>query len=337
MGSAVQFAATLEDANGITLTGRTVTWTSSNASFATVSSSGLATGVAAGTATITATSEGRSGTATLTVTAGSGGGSAQFGHVVIVVEENTNYSSVIGSSAMPYLNGLASQYGYATEYYGNTHPSIGNYFMLTTGQIITNDDSYATPVTADNVVRRLIAAGKTWKDYAEDLPSVGYLGYGEIGNYASKHNPIIYFSDVRNDPNQARNVVPFTQFATDLANGSLPNYSFVVPNLCNDGHDCGLSTADNWLKNKIAPLLSNATFRQDGLLIITFDESGSDDTHGGGRIAWVVVSPKAKTGYTSTTFYQHQSTLRLMLKGLGITSFPGASSSAPDMSEFFNQ
>jgi acid phosphatase len=209
--------------------------------------------------------------------------------------------------------------------------------MLTTGQIITNNDSYATPVTADNVVRRLIAAGKTWKDYAEDLPSVGYLGYGETGNYASKHNPIIYFSDVRNYLNQARNVVPFTQFATDLANGSLPNYSFVVPNLCNDGHDCGLSTADNWLKNKIAPLLANATFRQDGLLIITFDESANDDTHGGGRIAWVVVSPKAKTGYTSTTFYQHQSTLRLMLKGLGITSFPGASSSAPDMSEFFNQ
>ena len=264
------------------------------------------------------------------------GGSARFGHVVIVVEENTDYSSVIGSSAMPYLNGLASRYGYAKEYYGNTHPSIGNYFMLTTGQIITNDDSYATPVTADNVVRRLIAAGKTWKDYAEDLPSVGYLGYGKTGNYASKHNPIIYFSDVRDDPNQAKNVVPFTQFATDLAGGNLPNFSFVVPNLCNDGHDCGLSTVDNWLESQIAPLLSHPTFKRDGLLIITFDESASDTASGGGRIAWVVVSPKAKTGYTSTTFYQHQSTLRLMLEALGITSFPGASSSAPDMSEFLN-
>jgi acid phosphatase len=263
------------------------------------------------------------------------GGSAQFGHVVIVVEENTNYSSVIGSSSMPYLNGLANQYGYATQYYANTHPSIGNYFMLTTGQIITNDDGYTGTVTADNVVRRLIAAGKSWKAYAEDLPSVGYLGHGVVGNYAARHNPIVYFSDVLNDPDQAKNVVPFTQLASDLANGTLPNYSFVVPNLCNDGHDCGLSTADSWLKNQIAPLLASGVFLEDGLLIITFDESASDNTSGGGRIAWVVVSPKAKTGYTSTTFYQHQSTLRLMLKGLGITSFPGASSGAPDMSEYF--
>jgi acid phosphatase len=185
-------------------------------------------------------------------------------------------------------------------------------------------------------VRRLIAAGKTWKAYAEDLPSVGYLGFSTVGNYAPRHNPIIYFSDVRNDANQAKNVVPFTQFAADLANNALPNYAFVVPNLCNDAHDCGLSTADNWLKNKIAPLLSNPAFQQDGLLIITFDESGSDNTSGGGRIAWVVVSPKAKTGYRSTTFYQHQSTLRVMLQGLGLTSFPGASASAPEMIEFFN-
>jgi acid phosphatase len=334
-GSSAQFTATLKDANGNILTGRTVTWASSNTAVATISSGGLAQGVAQGTVTITATSETRSGTASLTVTAASGG-SAQFGHVVIVVEENTNYSSVIGSSAMPYLNSLASQYGYATQFYANTHPSIGNYFMMTTGQIITNNDSYASTVTADNVVRRLIAAGKTWKAYAEDLPSVGYLGFGETGNYASKHNPIVYFSDVRNDANQAKNVVPFTQFATDLANNALPNYSFVVPNLCNDAHDCGLSTADTWLKNKIAPLLTNPAFQQDGLLIITFDESGSDNTSGGGRIAWVVVSPKARTGYRSTTFYQHQSTLRLMLEGLGLTGFPGAAASAPVMGEFFN-
>ena len=333
-GSTAQFTATLKDANGNPTSG-SVSWSSSNTSFATVSTSGVATGVAAGTATITATSGGKTGTATLTVTAASGG-SAQFGHVVIVMEENTNYSSVIGSSAMPYLNGLANQYGYATQYFANTHPSIGNYFMLTTGQIITNNDSYASTVTADNVVRRLIAAGKTWKAYAEDIPSVGYLGYGESGRYAARHNPIIYFSDVRNDANQARNVVPFTQFATDLGSGNLPNYSFVVPNLCNDGHDCGLSTVDNWLRNKIAPLLNNAAFRQDGLLIITFDESASDNSSGGGKVAWVVVSSKAKTGYTSTTTYQHQSTLRLMLKGLGITSFPGASSSAKEMAEFFN-
>jgi len=256
------------------------------------------------------------------------------GHVFIMTEENHDYTDVIGSSTMPYLDSLAQQYGLATQYFANTHPSIGNYFVLATGQIITNDDSYSTIVTVDNVVRRLLAAGKTWKSYAEDIPSVGYTG-GDVGGYARKHNTFALLSDVANDSTQQQNLVPFTQFATDLANGTLPDYSNIVPNLCNDAHDCPLATADSWLRTHIAPLLASATFQQDGLLVITFDESDSDNAHGGGRIAWVVVSPKAKRGYQSTTLYQHQSTLRLTLEALGITLFPGAAATAPAMSEFF--
>jgi len=263
-----------------------------------------------------------------------GGGVPQAGHVFIVTEENHDYADVIDSSSTPYLDSLAQQNGLATQYYANTHPSIGNYFMLGTGQIITNDDSYSTIVTVDNVVRRLRAAGKTWKSYAEDIPSVGYTG-GDVGGYARKHNTFALLSDVANDSTQRRNLVPFTQFATDLANGTLPDYSNIVPNLCNDAHDCSLATADTWLQTHIAPLLASATFQQDGLLIITFDEAGSDNTNGGGRIAWVVVSPKAKRGYQSTTLYQHQSTLRLTLEALGVTQFPGAAATAPAMSEFF--
>src|ERR1700751_3370792 len=84
-------------------------------------------------------------------------------HVVVVVEENHGYSSVIGNSAMPYLNSLAKQYGLAMQYYANTHPSIGNYFMMTTGSIITNNDSLCSTISHDNVVRHLLTAGKTWK------------------------------------------------------------------------------------------------------------------------------------------------------------------------------
>jgi len=222
-------------------------------------------------------------------TAPRGGGGPSFNHFYIVVEENTDYTSVIGSSSMPYLNGLAQQYGLATQYYANTHPSIGNYFMMTVGKIITNDDSYSSVVSDDNVVRRLLAAGKTWKSYAEDLPSVGYTG-GDVGNYARKHNVIALLSDVVNDPVQKNKLVPFTQFATDLTNGALPSYSFIVPNLCNDAHDCSLSTADAWLQTNIDPLIRSAQFQQDGLLIILFDEAGGDDMNGGGRIAWVAVS-----------------------------------------------
>ena len=331
-GSTLQLAATPKDASGNALTGRTITWSSSNTAVATVSSSGLVSGVVAGSATITAMSEGQSGTAAITVTPPSAG--ATFGHVFVVTEENTNYSSVIGSSSMPYLNGLAQQYGLATQYYANTHPSIGNCFELSTGQIISNNDNFSTVQNVPNVVRSLLAAGKTWKSYAESIPNACYLG-GDTGNYARKHNIFPLLSDVANDPVQACNNVPFTQFATDLANGTLPHFSNIVPNLCNDAHDCSLSTADTWLKNNIDPLIKSAMFQRDGLLIIVFEESGGDNTNGGGRVVWVAVSPKSKPGYQSTTLYQHQSTLRLILKGLGVNVFPGAAASAPDMSEFF--
>ena len=257
-----------------------------------------------------------------------------FGHVFVVLEENTNYAKVIGNPDMPYLNGLAQQYGLATQYYANTHPSIGNYFMLTTGQIVTNDDGHAGTVTADNIVRELIAAGKTWKSYAESLPSVGYVGPSQ-GEYARKHNPLSFFSDVVNDSVQRQNLVPFSAFTTDLANQTLPDYAFIVPNVCDDAHDCSLSTADTWLRRNIDPLVQSALFQRDGLLIITFDESGSDDTGGGGRVAWVVVSPRARRGYQSTATYQHENTLRLTAQALGLTTFPGAADSASNMAGFF--
>src|SRR5437879_4273179 len=188
----------------------------------------------------------------------------------------------IDTCAMPSLYDLAQQYALATQYYSNTHLSIGNYFMMTVGTIITNDDSYGSVVTDDNVIRQLLAAGKTWKAYAEDLPSVGYVTLDvDNGAYASRHNPVVYLTDVHDDATQAQNVVPFTQFAADLANNALPNYSFIVPNLCNDAHDCSLSTADTWLQTNIDPLVKNAQFQQDGLLIILFDEAGGDDTNGG--------------------------------------------------------
>jgi acid phosphatase len=252
------------------------------------------------------------------------------GHVFIVVEENTNYASVVGAGTMPYLDTLISRYGLATQYYANTHPSIGNYFMLTVGQIVTNNDAYVDTVRVDNIVRRLVAAGKTWKSYAENLPLVGYTGNGP-NPYARRHNPLSYLSDVTDNPTQKLRLVPFTQFALDLAGDTLPQYSFIVPNLCNDAHDCPLGTADAWLRSNLGPLIASARFQQDGLLIIVFDEAGSDNANGGGRIVWVVVSPKAKPGYRSTTFYQHESTLRLTAQALGLTSFPGAA----EMSEFF--
>lgn len=271
--------------------------------------------------------------------------SPSFSNVVVVMLENAGYSEVIGAGSMPYLNSLAQKYSLATNYYANTHPSIGDYFMLTTGQILTNDDTFTGTVSVDNVVRELTAAGKTWKSYAESLPSVGYTG-GDQGEYLQHHNPMAYFSDVLNSQAQQANLVPFPQFAVDLAAGTLPNYSFVVPNAVDDAHDCPggmitcslsdkLGTADAWLQANIGPLIANANFQKSGLLVIVFDEAEvADAIDGGGHVALVLISPQLKQAYQSNTLYQHESLERFTMELLGVGTIPGAGSTAPDMSEF---
>ena len=267
-------------------------------------------------------------------------------HVVVVLEENNSYSAVIGSANMPYLNSLAAKYGLATQYYANTHPSIGNYFMMTAGSLITNNDSTTATVTHDNIVRHLLTAGKTWKSYAESLPSQGYLG-ADVYPYVRRHNPLSFFSDVVDSSVQRLHLVSFSQFPTDLANHTLPNFSFIVPNLNHDAHDCPLGptgctnaqklqTADAWLKNHIAPLLANSSFQTNGVLIIVFDEGFNTDTaHGGGHVAAVVIGPKLKRGFKSTAFYQHQNLLRTMLQLLGVQTFPGSAATSKPMTDLF--
>jgi len=254
---------------------------------------------------------------------------------VLVVEENHGYSSVIGNGGMPYLNGLAAQNGLATQCYANTHPSIGNYFMMTTGQIITNDDGFNGPVNTDNIVRHLIQAGKTWKAYAESLPGVGYTG-GDSGAYLHRHNPLSYFQDVAGSSNQRQNLVPFGQFTQDLHNGQLPDFSFVTPNMFDDAHNGSLQQADQWLQSNIGPLLSSYQFQKGGLLLIVFDEADdSDATNGGGHIALVVVGPRVKHGFQSSGFYQHQNLLKMITNYLGIDDGNlGAAGGAAPMGEF---
>jgi len=254
--------------------------------------------------------------------------------VFLLVEENHSFSDVIGNSAMPYLNGLATQYALGAQYYADAHPSIPNYFMLTTGRVETIDDGFTGTISDDNVVREIVKAGKTWRSYAESLPSTGYTG-GDAYPYFKHHDPFVYFSDVVGS-SQASNVVPFSQFSSDLASDSLPDFSFIVPNVLHDAHDGTLPAADQWLSSNIDPLIKSSAFQSGGVLIIVFDEGDlSDLLHVGGHVPFVIVGAKVKSGFRSSTFYQHQSTLRLVLSTLGINSFPGAAAAAPDMGEFF--
>lgn len=258
-------------------------------------------------------------------------------HVFIVVEENHSYSEIIGSGAMPYLQSLANQYGLATNYFADTHPSIGNYFMLTTGQIISNDDKYSATVSEDNIVRHLVAHAKTWREYSEALPSTGYYG-GNIGGYVQHHNPLSYFSDVKNNPLQQQNLVAFSQLASDMSAGQLPTYALIVPTDAHNGHSGTALAADQWLQTNIAPLINSPQFQQDGLLVIVFDESrGTDIAGGGGHVAWIGVGPWMKQGYVSGASYQHENLLKTVCDLLGIGSFGApslATETARNMAEF---
>jgi phosphatidylinositol-3-phosphatase len=271
--------------------------------------------------------------------------SAAADHVFLVVLENHSFGQVIGNPVMPYLNGLATAHSLAADYFANAHPSIPNYFMLTTGNLETFDDTFPGTIPDNNIVRALSAAGKSWKAYVESIPFVGYIG-PDAGTYLKHHNPFAYLSDVTASPTQAANMVPFSQLSSDLAAGSLANFVYILPNSQDDAHDCPgggtsctddqkLAAADAWLKANIDPVINSRQFG-NSVLIITFDESVTTDiTNGGGQVMTVLVGPHVKTGFRSSTMYQHQSTLRLMLQLLNLSDMPGASAVAPSMGEFF--
>jgi acid phosphatase len=269
------------------------------------------------------------------------GSTVKASHVVLVVLENVNYADVVGSTNAPYFNSLTGQGALAIHYYANVHPSIGNYFMMTTGAMASTDDAYSGTVAPPEMATVLAAAGKSWKVYAEGIPSAGYTG-GDTGAYLKRHNPFAYFTDVEGTA-AASNIVQFSQLATD-AGGVLPDFSMIVGNIYDVGHDCAPSVttcttavrvqqADAWLKTTLPQVLANASFAGSGLLAVTFDESETDNTNGGGQVATVLVGTNVKPEYQATGTYQHQSLLRLMLEAQGLTSLPGASAGAASMAE----
>src|SRR5262249_32700287 len=145
-----------------------------------------------------------------------------FSHVFIIILENQEYSDIIGNASAPYLNSLAQQYGLATNYYAIRHPSLPNYIGLTAGSNYTiTSDCKGCFLTVPNIADQLEGTGKTWKAYMEDLPSTCFLG--NQGQYAQRHNPFIYYDDIRLNPTRCAKIVPFTQFAQDLSANSVPN------------------------------------------------------------------------------------------------------------------
>jgi hypothetical protein len=170
-------------------------------------------------------------------------------HVWIITEENHSYEDVVGSSQMPYYNQLLNQYGLATQFYSNQHSSLPALMWLVAGASVeTNNLTVSCNHNNDNIVRELLKHQYTWRSYQENMPYAGYQGlYGGTDNtYARRHNPLIDFSDVCPGTGQYKNSVPYSQMATDFAQGNMANYAYITPDLGEDAHDGTLGAADQW-------------------------------------------------------------------------------------------
>ena len=170
-----------------------------------------------------------------------GHGDGGLNHVFVIMLENHSKSSVLGDSNAPFINQLAQKYAVADNYYGVTHPSEPNYVAAISGSNWwINNDNPNNRFDHRNLVDELEAHHKSWAAYMEAMPSTGYLGdyWPSSGNplYASKHNPFVLFTDIRNNPARLAHVKPYTDFASDLNSGHVPNFVWISPDQCNDMH-----------------------------------------------------------------------------------------------------
>lgn len=206
-------------------------------------------------------------------TASHAGELPRYDHIFVIIAENKNYEQIIGSENAPRLNQLAKEYGLATNFYGEVHPSEGNYVAILGGDTfgINDDDAwYCEPLKvsaecpfaayphyaphslkARSLMDQLADAKLTWKAYFEDLPAPGSLAIFHPSKenpdpqranrlYAAKHNGFLNFESVRRDPKFAEKIVPLDQLRADLASsGTLPNYAHIILNQCNDMHGLG--------------------------------------------------------------------------------------------------
>jgi acid phosphatase len=202
---------------------------------------------------------------------------------------------------------------------------------LTGGQTFFTTDCQGCIVSANNVADQVYNAGRKWKGYFEGMPAP--CTTTDSGEYAQRHNPFVHYSDIVNDTTRCRNhIVPLTSFYTDLANGTLPNYVWITPDVCNDMHDCSVATGDRWLENFVPQIVNSAAFT-NSVIFLVWDE-GTTTTGGGGHVPLIVVSPRTPAGYRSANPYNHYSLLRTIETAWGMPALGKASTAVP-MAEFF--
>ncbi|GHF50383.1 acid phosphatase [Kitasatospora xanthocidica] len=260
--------------------------------------------------------------------AGTAAGLPSPDHVVVVVLENHAYKQIIGSGSAPYINGtLAAGGARLTQSYGLTHPSQPNYYMLFSGSAQGIVDDGCVDVGAlqePNLASELLASGQTWASYNEGLPAQGATDC-RVDSYAQKHNPWFGFGNVPTDSAFGMDAFP-ADFST------LPKVSFVIPDLCDDMHDCSVGTGDSWLRNNLDAYAQWAK-NNNSLLVVTFDE---DNRLAGNRIPTLVYGAHVAPGSSTATTYNHYDVLHTLEDLAGVNAHAGNSAGATDITGIWN-
>ena len=268
------------------------------------------------------------------------------GTVFTIVMENHDRGQIIGSPSAPYINGLLQQGAEAAGYHdAYVHPSEPNYIWMVAGEnfgILNDDDpnSSNTISSTSHLADQIEAAGLTWKAYQESMGAA--CGLSSHGQYAVKHNPFAYFSDIngwngRSFQPTARcteHVVDYSQLDADLAAATVPDYVFITPNLVNDMHDGSIAQGDAWLAAQVPKILASDRFKQGGVLFLLWDEGSSQ----GDDPPFIAVSPNAKAGFVSQTDYDTSAFLKTTQAILGVAPLPcdPQPAAVPVMSDLFS-
>jgi hypothetical protein len=256
-----------------------------------------------------------------------------YAHVVWIWMENHSYSQIVGNSSAPYSNSLANGCGLATNYNAVTHPSLPNYIAATSGStwgIADDNPPSSHPLAVNSIFQQASSAGS----YEESMPSNCDLS--SSGSYAVKHNPEAYYTNIRtacSSNNVPLGTTSSGAFLNALNSGTLPKFSFVTPNLCNDMHDCSIATGDAWLQSWVPRITASSSYQAGNTVVfITWDE---DDGSSGNHVAAIVVSPYTTPGTKSTVSFTHYSLLRTTEELLGVPTFLGDAASATSMRSAF--
>jgi hypothetical protein len=247
-------------------------------------------------------------------------GSSRLNHIIVVILENHDYSTARNQS---YTKSLLSRGTEFTNSYAITHPSLPNYLAFFSGstQGVSNDacPPAGAPYAKENLGHACEAAGLTWRAYSENLDKPGSTACSvDGGAYTRKHDPWTYFSNVNH-----QNERPYSDLAKDIAAGNLPNLAFVIPNNCDNSHDCSSSHADSWLASNVPTMLK--ALGPAGMFVLTWDE---DDHSAGNHILTAFVGAPVKAGFQATQKVTHYTILRSLCESLGLAPFASAASAS---------